>query len=166
MLGDRHQFDVGEAPFLHVGDQTIRQFGVGEQSCARLHVGGGNRLPRCAIRLDPGFIGTGMDPAAQMHLVDRDRLLQRVAAVPLRHPRGVGPAVAVQTSDNGAVVRSHLVLEAIGVSLLVAVTLLGVDFIFVVSTGAKARHEQLPDAARALLHGQVATIPVVAVADD
>ena len=100
MLGDRHQFDVGESPFLDVRDQAIRQLGVGEQPSAGFHVGSGHRSSRAAVGLNPGFFGAGMDPAAEMHLIHGDGLLQRIAAVALLHPGAVRPLEALEASHH------------------------------------------------------------------
>ena len=56
VLRDRHHLDVGEAPLLHVGNQAIRQFGIGEQPSTGLHLSRGNRRARCPIGLNPGLL--------------------------------------------------------------------------------------------------------------
>ena len=58
-------------------------------------------------------------------------------------------------------------LEAVGVGLLVAVPLLGPDFVLVEGepTG-HARDEEFPDPPGSKLHGVVTSIPGVEVADD
>ena len=100
-----------------------------------------------------------MDPAAQVHFIHRDRLIERVAAVALLHPALIGPLVSAQASHNGAVVRANLVLEAVRISLLVAVAVLGTDFVLVEMSLLEAGDEQFPDAPDALLHGVVTSVP-------
>ena len=57
-------------------------------------------------------------------------------------------------------------LEAVGVGLLVAVPLLGPDFVLVERTDGHARDEEFPDPPCSKLHGVVTSIPGVEVADD
>ena len=60
---------------------------------------------------------------------------------------------------DGTVVRANLVLEAVGISFLVAVPVLGADFVLVEMSLFKSRNEQFPDAPNSLLHGVVTSVP-------
>ena len=163
VLRHRHQLDVGEAAGFHIGDHPISQLGVGEQAGARLEIGSRHRGPRGAIGFDEGLIPAAVHPAAHVHLVHRDGLLERVAVVALLQPGVIAPLVALEVGHHGGLSWAHLVLEAVGVGLLVAVPLLGVDLVFVLGASTEARHKQFPNATDPLLHRQVAAIPVGAV---
>ena len=106
-----------------------------------------------------------MHPAAHVHLVHRDGLLERVAVVALLQPGVIAPLIALEVGHHRGLSGAHLVLEAVGVGLLVAVPLLGVNLVFVMGASTEPRHKQFPDAADPLLHRQVAAIPVGAVAN-
>ena len=164
MLRDRHQLDVGEAPGLHIGDQPIGQFRIGEQAGAGLEVGGGHGRPGTAISFDVGLVGTGMEPAAQVHLVDRDWLVEGVGAVPLGHPAGVAPAVGVEFRHHRTGLGPDLMAEAVGIGLLVAVPIGAPHLVFVDLARLQAWDEQLPAAPHPRLHRMVAPIPAVEVA--
>ena len=57
-------------------------------------------------------------------------------------------------------------LEAVGVGFLVAVPVLGADFVLVERTFSKPWNKQFPDPTQALLHGVVTTIPGVEITQD
>ena len=78
MLGDRHQLDVREALLAARSRRAARRF--------RDNVG--SRLPLAA-------------PRAEMHLVDRDRRVERVAGAARRHPRVVAPIVVERPRARG-----------------------------------------------------------------
>ena len=94
-----------------------------------------------------------------MHLINGDRLVESILAVVRLHPAGVGPVESVQMTDHGTGVRTNLVLEAVGIGLLIAVTVLGANLVFVEMAFWQARDEQFPDAADALLHRMLTSIP-------
>ena len=87
-----------------------------------------------------------MDPAAQVHFIHRDRLVERIAAVPFGDPGAVGPGVMADRFHDRAVIGSHLVAKAVGIRFLVAVAVLGPNLIFVDLAGFEPRDEQLPAA--------------------
>ena len=70
VLGHRHQLDVREAPLAHVVGERLRNVAVRRQQVAVV-----------------------APPRAQVHFVDRDRRVERVARAPRRHPRAVAPIV-------------------------------------------------------------------------
>ena len=72
-----------------------------------------------------------MNPATKVHLVDRDRLIERVAFISAANPGVIIPLKSVEMTDDGAGIRPDFMLEAVGVSLLIAVAVLGTDFVFV-----------------------------------
>ena len=100
-----------------------------------------------------------MNPAAQVHFIHRDGLVESIAAVALLHPGLIGPLESVQTCHDGTVVGANLVLEAVRISLLVAVTVLGANFVFVEMSLLESGDKQFPDASDTLLHGVVTAIP-------
>ena len=164
MLRDRHQLDVGETTGLYIGDHPIGQFRVGEQSGTGLEIGGGHRRSGPAIGFQIGLVGTAMHPAAQMHLVHRDRLIQRIGAIALLHPGAIGPGIAAQGLHDRTIGWPHLVAEAVGICLLIAVAGLGADLVLVNLTRLQAGDEQLPAAPQPTLHRVMAAIPAVEVA--
>ena len=131
MLGDRHQFDVREAPLLDVGNEPISQFRIGEQASTWFEICCGNRWPGAAIGFNERLFRRGVNPAAKVHLIHRDRLIQHIAAVARLHPAAVRPVETIEMAHQGACVWTHFVLEAVGIGLLVAVAVLGSDFVFV-----------------------------------
>ena len=165
MLGDRHQFDVGETPRLHVGDHLVGQFGIGEQAGAGFQVRRRHWRAGCAVGFDVGLVGGGVDPAAEMHLVHRDRAVEGIASFALLNPGVVPPVVAAELGHHRGVIGAHLVAETVGVGLLVAVTILGPHFVFVDGALTQPRDEQLPAAAQSLLHRMVAAIPAVEITE-
>ncbi len=72
-FGNRHQLDMGETHVGHVIDQVFRQFQIAQHPVAR-------RAP----------------PAAQMHLIDRDRGIDGLARRPACHPVAVLPRRSAQ----------------------------------------------------------------------
>ena len=70
VLGHRHQLDMRKAPLAHMVGEWLRNV---------------------AIRRQP--IAVVAPPRAQMHFVDRDRRVERVACAPRRHPCAVAPVV-------------------------------------------------------------------------
>ena len=164
MLRNRHQLDVGKAAGQHIGNQPIGQFRIGEQAGTGLKVGGGHRGPGTAVGFDVGLVGAGVHPAAQVHLIHRDRLVERIGVVPLGHPAGVAPAVGVEFGHHRTGLGPDLMAEAVGVGLLVAVPIRATHFVFVNLAGLEARDEQLPAAPQPRLHRMVAPIPAVEVA--
>ena len=106
-----------------------------------------------------------MDPAAEVHLVHRDRPVEGIASIALLHPGAVPPVVAAELGHHRGVIGAHLVAESVGVGLLVAVTILGPHFVFISGALVQPRDEQLPAAAQPLLHRMVATIPAVEITE-
>ena len=100
-----------------------------------------------------------MNPAAKVHLVDRDRLIERVASISAADPGVIIPLKSIEMTNDGAGIRPDFMLEAVGVSLLIAVAVLGADFVFVEMSFLKLGNEQFPNAAQPLLHGVIAAIP-------
>ena len=80
ILGDRQKLDMREAEVLHVGNQPLAQFAIGEIAVALL------RHPR---------------PGAEMALVDRDRRVARIALAAAVHPGAVVPGALRQAVQDG-----------------------------------------------------------------
>ena len=95
MLGDRHQFDVGEAHFAHIGNQRVRELAV-------------------AVVTTIGMAA----PGGRMHLVDADRLVVGVAAL-VSQPAiiAVLPVVGVPIEHDGGVTGRLLAIHAEGIGL-------------------------------------------------
>src|SRR6202040_22497 len=77
----RQQFDVRVAKFLDVGDQLVAQLAVGEPAVA--------------------LIGHAA-PSPEMHLVDRDGVLEPRGILTPRDPFGIAPNVLVEVRDDRA----------------------------------------------------------------
>ena len=146
MLHDRQQLDVREAGRRHVLGQERRDLAVAERAVARL------RQP---------------PPRAEVHLVDRERCLERVPLAPHRHPGRVAPLVLERPHDRRGA-RRHFAVEPDRVRLLHLVPVkAGGEVVLVARAPADAGHESLPDAGRRARVERVARrLPAVEVADD
>ncbi len=101
-----------------------------------------------------------------MHLVDRQRLPQRVGLEAAREPLGVVPGV-LRRPDDGRVRRRHLGVEGDRVGLQPEPPFLRADLELVLRALQHARDEQLPDPGGAeRAHRVQAAVPRVEVADD
>jgi len=72
-----------------------------------------------------------MNPAAEVHLVNRDRLIEGVTTISTADPGVIIPLKSVEMTNDGACIRPDFMLEAVGVSLLIAMPVLGADFVFI-----------------------------------
>ncbi len=145
VLGDRQQFDVGEAEGLDVRHQLRRQFAIGQ-----------------------GAVVGAAHPRAEMHLVDGDRFPPGLAGAPLRHPRGVAPGVdAFEPVHDARGGRGYLGVERVGVGLEKHVAVARAKLELVEIALGDAGHEHLPDAGRAVtLHLVHQAVPAVERTDD
>ena len=100
-----------------------------------------------------------MNPAAEVHLVNRDRLIEGVTTISTADPGVIIPLKSVEMTNDGARIRPDFMLEAVGVSFLIAMAVLGADFVFVEVTFFKLGNEQFPDSAQPLLHRVIAAVP-------
>ena len=82
-----------------------------------------------------------MNPAAKVHLVNRDRLIERIAFVSAADPGVIIPLKSVEMTNDRAGIRPNFMLKAVGVSLLIAVAVLSTDFVFVEMSFLKLRNE-------------------------
>ncbi len=145
VLHDRHQLDVREA---EVGDvaPTARPRARGSERAVVLE------------RVAP--------PRAEMHLVDRHRLAQRVALRAALEPLRVRPRVLRAVHDR-RVRRRHLGRERDRVGLDAQPAVLRAELELVLRPFVDAGDEELPDAGRAeRAHRMQAAVPRVEVADD
>ena len=62
-------------------------------------------------------------------------------------------------TNDGACIRPDFMLEAVGVSLLIAMPVLGADFVFIEVSFLKLGNKQLPDPPQPLLHRVIAAVP-------
>ena len=99
-----------------------------------------------------------------MDFVDRYRLLNRIAVIALIQPIAITPVVTTQFRHNRAGIGTYLMAKAIGIGLLIAMTGLITDLIFINIPHLHARDEQLPAASQALLHRVMASIPTIEIA--
>ena len=107
-------------------------------------------------------------PRAEVDLVDRDRLAQRLALAARGQEAGVlrAPLVAGLEDDRRRL-RRHLGLLRVGVGLEQDLAVLGEDLVLVALAGPDVGQEQLPDAAGAhRAHRVQPAVPGVEVADD
>jgi hypothetical protein len=146
VLRDGHELDVGVAHVAHVGSEPLGELAVPEEAMALLG---------------------HPHPGAEVHLVDGDRAVRRLPPLPLRHPRGIIPGVAVERPDHrGRSRRLRLEGERVGIRLeRQHLAPCRQDLELVPGTGADARDEDFPDAvARVKPHGMPPPIPLVEVA--
>ena len=139
MLADRHELDVGEPEIAGVGGKLVGQLRVAELS-----------PPICP------------SPRAQVHLVDADGAVQRVALRALRHPVVVSPPKP-EIPDLGCGLGWRLVVKAEWVRLVDPVP--AVAYVVLVRGGvAGLGDEALPDARDAArledVRVRVPTVPV------
>ena len=134
------------AKFLDVGDQLVAQFAVGEPTVA---------LVRYAA------------PSPEMHLVDRDWVLEPGSILTPRDPFGVVPNVIVEVRDNGARAGSQFGAKREWISLQRKhVSAWADNFELVYSALVQLRHEEFPHARRSPgAHRVHATVPMVEVAN-
>ena len=136
MLGQRHEFHMGETFLLDVGDQLVGQFAI------VLHI---------------------LAPARGMDLVDADRTVVRVGLGSLVHPVLVMPRMD-GVDDDGTGARRNLMrtLHRIGLHdpFVVGVE----DLVLVNRSRFDTRNEQLPDSRGAqFTHGVGASVPAVEI---
>jgi hypothetical protein len=142
----RQQLDVSEAHLRHVGHKPVRQLAVRQEAVAVV------RHTR---------------PRSEMHLVDRDRVLERaLAGVPARHPFLVAPLVPGELVDHGRRRGRHLERHAERIALRQQLAVARADLEFVLLAVRQIGDEQFPDAVRREQpHGVNAAVPAVEVAD-
>ena len=100
MLRDWHQFDMGEPLIFDVGNQTIGEFGIGEQSSAWLQISRRYRWAWRSIGFDEWIFCCSVNPAAEVHLVNRDRLVERIAMISAADPLVVIPLESVEMTND------------------------------------------------------------------
>ena len=142
VLGDGHELDVGVAHFLYVGDQLVGQLAVAVEGAVRLAL-----------------------PGAEVHLIDVDRALQHVAPRLAGEVEAVVPLVAVELVDAARGLGQAAGLHAVGVGLPHAAAVAVVDENFVSSAWLGVNREGLPHALGDAVHGQIARVPEVEVAN-
>ena len=142
MLHHRHQFHVGEAELLHVGDETIGELPVGE--------------PGAVLPAHPG---------PEVDLVDGEGALEGLPRPALLHPRLVVPRVGVEIHDPRRHPGAELEPEPHRVGAQVHRPGGAAELVPVVVAGAEAGDEELPDPGRAeAAHHVDAPVPPVPVA--
>ncbi len=138
VVHDRHELDVREAELVGVGDELLREALPAEAEPPRLGV----------------------------HLVDRERLLQRLGGLAARHPGAVAPFVA-RLIDPGRGLRRHLGVEGEGVGLQAQLPVRAVHLELVAVALRGLGHGRRPDPGGAeQLEGVHPPVPPVPVADD
>ena len=110
MLGNRQQFDVGVAHFLHVGNQAIGQFAIGEEARTRL-VGNGYRRATFG-----GIFDALVQPGAEMHFINGNGPVVGVGVGPLLQPIRILPGVG-QVGDDGRGGGTQFLLVTVGIGL-------------------------------------------------
>ncbi len=122
VLGDRQQLDVGEPHVAHVLGELVRGLSIGQVA-----------RPVAAA------------PGTEMHLVDRDRRVERVRRAARGHPFAVFPAVVERPGARRGVGR-HLGVEGERIGLFGLEPVVGGDDVEFVPVPARyARHEPFPD---------------------
>ena len=145
MLGDRHELHMGEVHVLQVIDQQ----------------------PANDVVIEHFAIGAA-PPRAQMHLVDRDRLVMQRTLGTALHPRVVLPVMLVHAMHDRAGGGGLLLTERhrIGLERL-QVAMCADDLEFVEIPDGEVRHEQFPQpCAETAAQRVAAAIPCVEMADD
>ncbi|OIQ72529.1 hypothetical protein GALL_458430 [mine drainage metagenome] len=143
---DRQQLDMGEPHVGGVSDQLVGELKVGQR-------------PRAAI---------GAAPTAQMHLVDRDRRVDRVVFCARFQPLVIRPFGIVDAPHHRAGSRRMLRAKADRVGLQrLSLAALATDFVFIDGAIAQTGNENLPHAGcAAQAHRMAASVPEVKVAGD
>ena len=145
MLGDRHQLDVGESLIARVLGERQRDVAISRQLC-----------------------GVPPSPRSKMHLVDRNRRIERVVRFAVPHPRRVLPRV-VERPGTRRGRRWDFRVQREGIGLVYLVRAVGRnDAVLVGITALHAGDLALPDAGavgarRKRICGRV---PAVECADD
>ena len=138
VVHDRHELDVREAELVGVGDELLRELLPAEAQPPRLGV----------------------------HLVDRERLLQRLRGLPALDPGAVVPLVARRV-DPGRGLRRHLGVEGEGVGLEAQLPVRAVHLVLVAVAFRGLGHDRRPDPGGAEQLERVhPPVPAVPVADD
>ncbi|MEZ5364828.1 MAG: hypothetical protein R2748_21445 [Bryobacterales bacterium] len=145
VLGDRHQLHVGETHLLAVGREPRRQIHVSQPAALW-----------CA------------HPGAQVHLIDRDRRLTRIALLAVGHPFVVAPLVTFQAPNLRRRARTHFRREAVRIGLFsFESVVVGADEKLVDFALANVGDKRLPNAGiAAATHRVRVAVPAVEIADD
>lgn len=141
MLHNRHEFEVRVVEARGVGDQLVSQFAIRQQAVA-----------------------LAVQPATQVDLIDRHRLMNRIARGTLCHPGIVAPVMAAKRPHNAGGLGREFGVETVGVALVLRGAELGEHGIFVGGPAFEARHEYFPDAAVAQAHRMAGAVPAVEIA--
>ena len=145
VLHDRHQLDVREVEVAHVVGELVGELQVVQRAV---------------------FLERIATPRAEVHLIDRDRPLERLGRAAPLEPLVVGPLVARRVHDRG-VRRRHLRRERERIGLDPQPAVLRADLELVLLAVLDSRDEELPDPGRAKrTHRVQAPVPRVEVADD
>ena len=144
VLADRHELQVRVAHLVHVVDELLGQLAVVEVAATVFRP-----LPR-----------------AQMHFVNRDRLLEPVGVRPLVHPGAVLPGKIGQLIDDRSRVRRHLGIEGDGIGLFEVAAVVRAKDVLVNVAVLHARDKSGPDARIASPEPILPGLPAVDVADD
>ena len=140
MLGDRQQLDVGEPRAADVLGELMGGLAVVEMAVA-----------------------VAATPGPEMHLVDRNRRVERVRGAPGRHPLAVLPAVLERPSARGCL-RRHLGVEGERVGLVDLVAVPARDDVKLVAVPARdVGHEAFPDSGAVAARRERMRAPVPAV---
>ena len=142
----RQQLDVREAHVLHVCRELVGELEIGERAVV-------------LERVQP--------PRAEVDLVDRNRIAQRVVLMPARQPGGVLVAPAVMRLEHDRRrLRRHLGLLGVRVGPQRQLTVGGQQLVLVAGARLHAGQEQLPDAVLAeRAHRVQPPVPGVEVPD-
>ena len=146
VLHDRHDLDVREAERLDVRRQLRRHLAIRQRAVAVL----GHAHPR-----------------AEVHFVERDRRVERVALAALLHPLAVGPLVSVERPDLRAGLGGRLVVHAERIGLVDAISVVArPDSILVDIADADAGDPAFPYPRLAVrLERRLRVVPAVEIAD-
>ena len=148
MLHDRHQFDMGEAQLLDIGNQPIGQL-----------------APAVLAGDVADFIDLAL-PGAGMQLIDRQRCIVPMPGTARLHPGLVLPVEAQGRSDARSGVRRQLGGQGHGVGLERQDRILAENLVFVGLSRLQARHKDFPDTAGvAQAHRMPAPVPDVEITD-
>ncbi len=145
VFGDRQQLNVGIPHFLDIGDKFPAEVPVGKK----------------ILSLLPFSF-----PRSQMHLIDRDRLLQRISAAPFFEVLGVAPGVTVHIGDDRGGLRSFFKSQTVRIGLDHPVAGLILDLEFVFFSNADIGNKEFPNSRSAEHpHLMFTAMPLIEVAD-
>src|SRR5579871_2688868 len=147
MLADGQELDMRIAHLFDIGWQFLRQFFIRKKA--------------------PAFFCAAA-PGTQVHFINRQRSVKRLAFFAAVQPVGILPLILVQIEDNRGSCRAHFGIEAVWVGALGVIALEVRDNgILITFTHAKVRDKEFPNAAIvAALHGMPSPIPLIEIADD